>query len=248
MSRPPRKGAHPSRKSVFKHPFNILKPFIARGLKAGCMTRHSLVPERIVHSAVVLFSRQGYHGTSTREIAQLAQVSEVTVYRYFDHKEDIFWSALDSSFSGVKPRLKALAPASRCEPPEVMLPRIVGLLQNIISFSPELVRLIAIAFLEVHGKAEDICREHLALLFTAIDDYLKANIQIGRIRNLNAGIATAAIAFTTLAQPELSKLAGSVKLSQLDGRQAIDECAAFWVNALVPSSQERFQDIAEVEA
>jgi AcrR family transcriptional regulator len=70
------------------------------------MARQSAVPERIVHSAVVLFSRQGYHGTSTREIAQLAQVSEVTVYRYFEHKEDIFRSALDSSFSGVKPRLK----------------------------------------------------------------------------------------------------------------------------------------------
>jgi AcrR family transcriptional regulator len=212
------------------------------------MTRHSAVPERIIHSAVVLFSRQGYHGTSAREIARLAQVSEVTVYRYFEHKEDIFRSALDLSFSDVKPRLKVLAPASRCEPPEVMLPRIVSLLQNIVSFSPELLRLIAIAFLEVHGKAEDTCREHLALLFTAIDDYLKVNIQTGKIRNLDAAIATAAIALTTLAQPELSKLTGLVKLTPLDNHQAIDEYASFWVNALVPSSQERLQDNVAVKA
>jgi AcrR family transcriptional regulator len=207
------------------------------------MARKSVVPARIVHAAVVLFSRQGYHGTSTREIARLAQVSEVTVYRYFERKEDIFWSALDSSFSGVKPRLKVFAPASKCEPPEVMLPRIISLLQDIVSFSPELVRLVAVAFIETHGKAEDACRKHLVQIFTAIDDYLKANIETGRIRNLNPAIATAAIALTTLAQPEISRLTGSVELSQLASRQAIDEYAAFWVKVFLPSSQEHLQEL-----
>jgi AcrR family transcriptional regulator len=48
---------------------------------------------KIVQAAAQLFARQGYHGTSTREIAHLADISENTLFRYFEHKEDLFWTA-----------------------------------------------------------------------------------------------------------------------------------------------------------
>ncbi len=38
---------------------------------------------KIVHAAAQLFARQGYHGTSTREIARIAEVSENTLFRHF---------------------------------------------------------------------------------------------------------------------------------------------------------------------
>lgn len=157
---------------------------------------------RIVHAAAALFSRQGYHGTSTREIARLADVSEVTVFRYFDHKDDIFWSALQASLSTIKPRLESFGRSSRSEKPEVALPEIISLLADIATFSPEIVRLIAVAFLELRGKAEDVCREHLTPLFASICGYLSANIEGGKLRNLNPAIVTVAIALTVIAQPD----------------------------------------------
>ncbi len=197
--------------------------------------RGSEVQGRIVHAAVALFSRQGYHGTSTREIARLADVSEVTVFRYFEHKDEIFWSALQSSFSTIKPRLDSLDRTSKRDTPEVVLPEIISLLVDIATFSPELVRLIAVAFLELRGRAEEVCREHLTPLFTVISGYLATNIENGRVRNLNPTIVTAAIALTVIVQPELSKLIDSSRLSRLGGREAIDEYTAFWLNVLIPS-------------
>jgi hypothetical protein len=97
------------------------------------------------------------------------------------------------------------------------------------------VRLIAVAFLELRGKAEEVCRENLAPLFTAISGYLATNIESGKLRNLNPAIVTAAIALTVIAQPELSKLIDGSRLSQLGGRETIDEYSAFWLNVLVPS-------------
>ena len=203
------------------------------------MPKKSDVCSRITHAAIALFSRQGYHGTSTREIARLADVSEVTVYRYFEHKEDIFWSALVSSFSTIQSRLGLLESNSKSEAPEIVLPRVLSLLVDTATFSPELVRLIAVAFLEVRGKAEDVCREQLTPLFSAIARYLESNIEAGRIRNLNPAIMTAGITLTILAQPELSKLVQGSQLSRLDSRQAIEAYTNFWLGALVPSPQER---------
>jgi AcrR family transcriptional regulator len=203
------------------------------------MPKKSDVPARIIRAAVALFSRQGYHGTSTRDIARLADVSEVTVYRYFEHKEDIFWSALASCFSTIKPRLSLLNSNSGSDSPEIVLPRVLSLLIDTATFSPDLVRMIAVAFLEVRGRAEEACREHLTPLFTAISRYLETNIEQGKVRNLNPAIMTAGIALTVFAQPELSNLIDGCRLSKMDSRQAVEAYSAFWLGALLPSPQER---------
>jgi AcrR family transcriptional regulator len=198
----------------------------------------SPVPSRISRAATALFSRQGYHGTSTREIARLADVSEVTVFRHFERKEDIFLSALRSSFGPVKPRLHLFDRVSENRAPEDMLPQILSLLVDVATFSPELTKLVAVAFLELHGKAEDVCFEHLTPLFTAISRFLATNMENGRLRNLNPEIVTVAMALTAIAQPELSKLIGSSALSQMGGRESVDEYSRFWLKVLLPSSQE----------
>jgi AcrR family transcriptional regulator len=197
------------------------------------MSRKSEVPARVAHAAAALFSRQGYHGTTTREIARLADVSEVTIFRYFEHKEDIFASALSSSFSVIKPRLDLFKKISKGEAPEAVLPKILSLLVDAAAFSPELVRLIAVAFLEVGGGAEVLCREHLAPFFRSISDYLEANIENGRIRNLDPMLMTTAMVLTTFAQPEISALIKGNPSSKLDSRNAIEEYIDFWLRALM---------------
>src|ERR1035438_1603133 len=55
-------------------------------------TKKSATMEKLTLAAAQLFARQGYHGTSTREIARLAGVSENTIFRHFDRKEALFRS------------------------------------------------------------------------------------------------------------------------------------------------------------
>ncbi len=198
--------------------------------------RTSDVHGRIVRAATALFSRQGFHGTSTREIARLAEVSEVTIFRYFEHKDDIFWSALHSCFESIRTRLESLDRSAKRDNPEIMLPQLIGVLVDIATYSPEMIRLMAVALLELRGKAEDLCRENLTPLFAAISAYLSKNIESGTVRNLNPAIVAAAIALTVVVQPELSKLIDGNGLSHLGSRETIDEYSSFWLNVLVPSA------------
>ena len=45
---------------------------------------------QILEAAETIFAAKGYHGTTTREIAQAADVSEGTLYNYFASKRDLF--------------------------------------------------------------------------------------------------------------------------------------------------------------
>lgn len=58
--------------------------------------------ERIIQAALELFAERGFHGTSVPEVAKRAGVGAGTIYRYFEHKEDL----VNAVFRSAKNKLK----------------------------------------------------------------------------------------------------------------------------------------------
>jgi AcrR family transcriptional regulator len=52
----------------------------------------------IIDAATELFSQQGYHATSTHQVAKLAEVSEGIIFYYFKTKEDILLEIFYDTF------------------------------------------------------------------------------------------------------------------------------------------------------
>lgn len=50
--------------------------------------------EKIIEAAKILFSTKGYAATTTKDIANQANVSEVTLFRHFESKRNLFHNAL----------------------------------------------------------------------------------------------------------------------------------------------------------
>ena len=50
--------------------------------------------KKSIDAAIILFAKQGYHGTSTLQIAKEAGVSQATVFKYFKTKEDLLYSII----------------------------------------------------------------------------------------------------------------------------------------------------------
>src|SRR6202161_361778 len=87
--------------------------------------------DRILEAAVQLFSRQGYSGRSTHEIARLAGVSEVTVFRHFARKRDLFWAAAESRLRRIRISRELRNRLESDEHPRTALPGIIELLVEI---------------------------------------------------------------------------------------------------------------------
>jgi AcrR family transcriptional regulator len=191
---------------------------------------------KIVHAAAQLFARQGYHGTSTREIARLAEISENTLFRYFDHKEDLFWAALRSRLSGLELRRDLLEGFAESASPEIVLPQIFAQLVDAAILKPELLRLIAVAFIELNWKAAAVCYEYLSPIFSAVNHYLARNIESGKLRNLDPSLVTAALATTVMVHPEFSKLIAGASPLYSDSGEAIRVYTKFWLDVLAPDS------------
>lgn len=189
---------------------------------------------RMVDAAAQLFARQGYHGTSTREIAQLAGISENTLFRYFAAKEDLFWAAVRSRFGELELRNDLMNGLLVSEDPQVVLPLILAQLVDTALLKPELLRLLAIAFIELRWKAEEICTKYLTPCFSALSGYFEANIAKGKLRSLDPAMLTAALASSVMVHPEIGRLLGNAP-AFADRRQAIRAYTRFWLDLLVPT-------------
>lgn len=62
------------------------------------MKEYSSTGIQILEAAKILFAEKGYRGVSTRKIAQVAEVNEVTLFRIFGTKEKLFEKTFEYFF------------------------------------------------------------------------------------------------------------------------------------------------------
>jgi AcrR family transcriptional regulator len=192
--------------------------------------------DRIVEAAVQLFSRQGFAGSSTHEIARLAGVSEVTVFRHFPRKKDLFWAATESRLRRLRIS-KELRDRLDCdENPRTALPGIVTLLVETFHNQPEMVRLLYLSLFELEHGAERILRKHLVPLFDPVREYLSRCASKGLIRDLEPGVAALGLAASVAAHQGLQQVLSTEDPPYANTDEAIAAYSLFWMKALVPDS------------
>jgi AcrR family transcriptional regulator len=189
---------------------------------------------RIVEAAVQLFSRQGFAASSTHEIARLAGVSEVTVFRHFPRKRDLFWAATESRLRRLRISKELRGRLESDENPRTAIPGIVALLVETVEHQPEMVRLLYLSLFELENGAERILRKHLVPLFEPVLEYLSRCVSKGLIRDLEPGVAALGLAASVAAHQSLQQVLTDKDTPCTTTDEAIAAYIAFWMKALVP--------------
>src|SRR5271170_3451358 len=191
---------------------------------------------RIVEAAVQLFSRQGFAGSSTHEIARLAGVSEVTVFRHFPRKRDLFWAATESRLRRLRISKELRGRLESDESPRTAIPGIVALLVETVQHQPEMLRLLYLSLFELENGAERILRKHLVPLFDPVREYLSRCASQGLIRDLEPGVAALGLAASVAAHQGLQHVVTNDNMPYASTEEAIAAYSSFWMKALVPDS------------
>jgi len=192
--------------------------------------------ERIIEAAVQLFSRQGFTGSSTSEIARLAGVSEVTVFRHFPRKRDLFWAATESRLRRLRISKELRTRLENDETPRTALPAIVSLLVETVQNQPEMLRLVYLSLFELEPGAERLLRKHLGQLFEPVQMYLSRCIAKGWIRDLQPGVAALGLAASVAAHQNLQQVLTIDETIYTSSETAVAAYSKFWMMALIPDS------------
>jgi len=195
------------------------------------------VQQRIVEAAVQLFARQGFSATTTRRIARLADVNEVSLFRYFSTKEELFWAALQSRLTRLRMRKELRNGLTEQANPELVLPLIIELLVQVANYERELIRLLEIGLLELRPSTERVYRKQIGPIFDAINGYLGACVDDGRLCGIDPAVATIALTSTVLAHQCLYRLFGEVDTPYANSDEAVSAYSRFWLTVFRPEGE-----------
>ncbi len=144
------------------------------------------VEERILASATSLFAHSGYNGVSTRDIAARAQVNEVTIYRHYPRKRDLYVAVLDAELQRVKLGGDLLARIAEAADADMALARTFELISATLLHRQELLRLIQYSALELGEDLDTLLRKHLSQLVEVVVRYLEPWVDRGDLRGASA--------------------------------------------------------------
>ena len=163
----------------------------------------------MIAAAVVLFSRAGFNGITTKDIARSANVSEGNIFRYFPSKRDLFIAAIDSELGKLSVRAEVLARIANVEDSRIALRTLFELITDTVVNHPALVRLLHFSALEFGSDMEPVYRRHLdAIIIAAAKNFERWSRSYG-FRDLDARVTVLSFVATVVLLQNYPVLTGS---------------------------------------
>jgi AcrR family transcriptional regulator len=139
---------------------------------------------QILRIAIQLFSQSGFSGTTTKEIARQAGVSEAMVFRHFATKSELYNAILDfkACESGNVHPLELIAEAMAAEDDDRVFYEMILNALNKHERDPEFMRLLFHSALEGHELAEIFIERNIVPIYEFMSAYIARRQKTGAIR------------------------------------------------------------------
>ncbi len=187
--------------------------------------------ERILEAAATVFARKGFHQATIREIAELADVAEGTIYNYFADKRDLLVAMTRHVIAHSAG--DALAQIGTDD----VRTFVAAFLSDRFDFAGRNLNFIRALMTEVwtdEAFRQQYLRQVITPLMSILEGYLRARIQDGGLRPVNTRVVVRAMTGSFL----IFLLLGEMDPDQPDlakGREElIDELADFFLFGLQP--------------
>ena len=145
---------------------------------------------QILAVAVSLFSQKGFRGTTTKEIAQAAGVSEAMVFRHFANKEELYTAILDHKACATgrfEPADIAADPMKRKDDRAVFESLALGALDH-HEKDPQFQRLLLHSALEKHELAQMFFDQVVRSVYDFLGSYIRERQRDGAFIEIDPAI------------------------------------------------------------
>lgn len=164
--------------------------------------------ERILDAAARLFAENGFHRTTTKDIAQKAGVSEGTLYNHFDSKDELLL-ALMGRLSQTMQRQARLVD-SLPEDPRDYLSSLLHVRKEFTDRNSDILKTVLSEILVNPVLRERYYRELIRPLLPKIETHLKARSEMGQIRSLDPAVTARVLVALTMGLDMLDVLGDPV--------------------------------------
>jgi AcrR family transcriptional regulator len=194
--------------------------------------------DQILGVARLLFAKQGFRGTTTRQIADQAQVNEAILFRHFRSKEALYWAVLDhlSRQRNNRGNLQALiAERVRSGKPEAEEEFFTAIAEGLLARArrdPTFLRLFLFSALERHSLSQRFFRTYTTVYWDLLTKYIRGRMRAGEFRATNPLLAARSFIGMVGHYNIMHSLLGPGKYPDYSDRVVSKTLARIWLGGL----------------
>lgn len=188
--------------------------------------------QQIVDVALELFARQGFEGTTTREIAERAGINEALLFRHFPTKDRLYSAVLEESCR-VKAAKQHLAESLEVagEDEEIFANVAESYLRRNRNDS-SISRLLLFSALEGHRLSPRLFQKLFGDYFEMLAAHVRRRIDEGAFRNLDPVMAARAFAGMVVYHHLVQDIFGGRRFQKYDEAQTARLLARLWLHGV----------------
>ena len=186
---------------------------------------------QIIEAAATLFSRKGFRGTTTREIAGAVGVSEAMLFKHFATKEELYAAIIEAKSHGWRALDAAVEAAEREDDAEVLRTLAREMIERIRE-DPTLMRLTFFSALEGHALSEIMFRSRVQQVDDFLSRYIAKRIAAGAFRSVDPLQAAWNFIGMVAYHLQLRELFGQKPPRHLTTERAVEEMVALFLHGV----------------
>ena len=177
--------------------------------------------QEIIRAAMEVFARNGFGGSTTREIAENAGISEAMIYSHFRNKEDLYTAIIDEKLQESEPLYYPLD-AIRNRDDRRVFTTIVSNYLHRHGEDTTFLRLLLFSALEGHELASMFVAGPVRKFFEFLADYIGERIDEGAFKPVNPEITSRCLLGMVHYFVLLREILGDDTLNPIDPTAAIE--------------------------
>jgi len=173
---------------------------------------------QLLERALDVFSRRGFEGATTKEIAVAAGVTEAVIFRHFPTKQALYTAVLDYRLQSNEAH-SWLSEAKCCmdrNDDEGLFRSIATHILRCYRTDPRFERMMLFAALEGHELALEYIRQQSFPVFQLLRDYIVRRQAEGALRGLNLGVIFTAVFGMAHHYAQITQMFGYAPLAASD--------------------------------
>ena len=177
--------------------------------------------QEIIRAALEVFARNGFGGSTTREIAENAGISEAMIYSHFRNKQDLYTAIIDERLQESEPLYYPLDAMRNKDDLRVFSTIVANYLRR-HSEDTTFLRLLLFSGLEGHELASMFVAGPVRKFFEFLVDYIRERIREGAIKPVNPEISSRCLLGMVHYFVLLREILRDDTLSSIDYNEAVE--------------------------
>lgn len=204
--------------------------------------------QQILQVAGDLFARNGFKGTTTREIADRAKVNEAIIFRHFPSKEDLYWAVVEEQCRPGRSRTSAELQKQLDEQGDDLRKMLSNLAAEVLRRDTKLTRLLFYCALENHRLSQRFFRTYIARYYDVLAEHLQRRMEKGELRKIEPLLASRSFLGMIGNYFLVQEILGGKKHYRTNPQQVGETLTDIWLNGVLTKRESQSRSTSKRKA